>query len=198
MANVTPGRRERAKADKRARILAAARARLRAQGYDGMTMAQVAANADVAIGTVFQYAATKAELLLMVTAAEFADALPAAVAAAGTRAAPRTLVRRFLEPLVAFSSAYPETSMAVARELLFGTSGPHRDEVVEIVAEVERAIAEVLSREGSAARAETAARLIVSGALLELNRTRTGRATPASTERRLVDLVDLILDGARA
>ena len=62
------GRREQAKALKRGRILAAAQRRLASQGYEGMTMAQVAHDADVAIGTVFQYAATKPELLMMVAA----------------------------------------------------------------------------------------------------------------------------------
>ena len=65
---VPMGRREAGKAAKRARILDAAERRLRTQGYDQMTMAEVANDADVAIGTVFSYAATKAELLMMVTA----------------------------------------------------------------------------------------------------------------------------------
>ena len=64
-----PGRRERAKADKRARILAAARALFEERGFERTSMSEVARAADVAQGTVFQYAATKAELLMMVAEA---------------------------------------------------------------------------------------------------------------------------------
>ena len=48
------GRRERAKAEKRARILAAARALFEERGFERTSMSEVARAADVAEGTVFQ------------------------------------------------------------------------------------------------------------------------------------------------
>ena len=60
------GRRERSKLQKRARIFTAARTLFAEHGYAEVTTQQIAEHADVAAGTVFRYAATKAELLLMV------------------------------------------------------------------------------------------------------------------------------------
>jgi|GEM_PF-575066 len=60
------GRRDRAKREKRDRILRAAGDLFSRQGYAATTTAQIAEAADVAHGTLFRYATTKAELLLMV------------------------------------------------------------------------------------------------------------------------------------
>lgn len=59
-------RRERAKQNKRRRIAEAAEALFRARGFDAVSTDEIAARADVAKGTVFRYAATKAALLLLV------------------------------------------------------------------------------------------------------------------------------------
>ncbi|WP_347349070.1 helix-turn-helix domain-containing protein [Nigerium sp.] len=191
------GRRERNKAAKRARILAAARRGLAEHGYDRMTMAQVARDADVAIGTVFQYAATKPELLMMVTADRWAASVPAAIRASESGGDPVAAIRSMLDPVLEESLADPETTMAIARELLFGGPGPHRDAVVAIVAALETAVAGVLRAAGATDDADAAARLIVSGGLLEVNRTRTGRASRASVEDRLTALITIALRGVR-
>lgn len=190
------GRRERAKADKRARIIAAASALLDSEGYDRMTMAQVANDADVAAGTVFQYAATKAELLMLVTAERWDATLPELLGSAGRARTPETAIRRLLSPLSESATQEPEISMAVARELLFGAPGEHRTTVVALVAQLEDAIADVLREYGARSRADAGARLIVSGGLLELNRTRTGLASPTSIDPRLRDLVEIVVAGA--
>ena len=67
------GRRERNKAEKRRRIAEAAAALFAAQGYARTTTQQIAAAADVADGTIFRYASTKPELLLMVMNEQVAD-----------------------------------------------------------------------------------------------------------------------------
>ena len=64
-ANPAPaGRRERSKLDKRRRIMQAARAVFIEHGYDTATTREIAARADVSIGTVFLYAKDKRDLLL--------------------------------------------------------------------------------------------------------------------------------------
>ncbi|WP_165823023.1 TetR/AcrR family transcriptional regulator [Micromonospora globispora] len=194
---VAGGRRERNKAQKRGRILSAARRLLAEQGYARMTMAQVAEGADVAIGTVFQYAATKAELLMMVTADRWSQTIPAVIGAVGRDAEPVTVVCRLLEPLLEASRDEPENTMAIARELLFGAPGPHREAVVQLVADLEDAVAGVFRAAGAGERANAAARLVVSGGMLEVNRTRTGRASGDSVEARLTELIEVALRGAR-
>lgn len=189
------GRRERNKAEKRARILAAAQNQLDEVGYEAMSMAQVARDADVAMGTVFQYAATKPELLMMVTAERWAGPL-AELGRSEPGQRPVDDVLRALEPLVRVARQEPHNTMVVARELLFGAPGPHRAEVVALVAGLEERVAAVLLRAGAGPRADAAARLVVSGGLLELNRTRTGRAGADSVERRLREMVELVVAGA--
>ncbi|WP_197511023.1 helix-turn-helix domain-containing protein [Tessaracoccus coleopterorum] len=60
------GRRDRNKAAKRAAISRAAARLFAEQGFAATTTQQVAVEADVAEGTLFRYAGTKQELLLMV------------------------------------------------------------------------------------------------------------------------------------
>lgn len=203
------GRRERAKADKQARIVAAARALLLAKGYDVMTMAEVARDADVAIGTVFQYAATKPELLMLVVAREWGETAfgrtrsvaaatrPAAGAEEAPMGAAEAAIREVLEPFARVARERPELSVAAAREVIFGAPGPHRDEVLALVDRVEQAVAGVIEAAGGAARAGAAARLVVSGWLMELNRTRTGRAGRDDIDARLSALIAIAVRGAR-
>ena len=68
------GRREQAKQDKRRRVMAAARELFVERGVSGVTTQQVADRAGVAIGTLYLYASTKAQLLTMVQNAKFAAA----------------------------------------------------------------------------------------------------------------------------
>lgn len=143
-----PNRRARAKAEKRDRILAAARHALDTVGYEAMTMAQIAAAADVAAGTVFQYAATKPELLMMVTADRWRG-YPDVVADIPESAPPAKAIRSVLDPLVASSLERPDTTLCVVRELLFGAPGPHRGEVVALVDDLEAGIARILRQAGA-------------------------------------------------
>ena len=80
------GRRERSKRDKRERILAAARELFAEHGVGGVTTQQIADRADVAIGTLFLYASTKAELLIMVQNDKFAAAIDDGLAAIAAEA----------------------------------------------------------------------------------------------------------------
>jgi AcrR family transcriptional regulator len=80
------GRWERAKQDKRDRSMAAARELFAEHGVGEVTTQQVADRADVAIGTLYLYASTKAELLIMVQNQKLAAAIDAGLAAAAVTA----------------------------------------------------------------------------------------------------------------
>jgi AcrR family transcriptional regulator len=116
------GRRERAKRDKRERIMAAARELFAERGVSGVTTQQIADRADVAIGTLYRYAATKAELLIMVQNEKFAaaidDGLAAAKAAAG-RGALEAVVA-LVRPVVACVREQVENGRMYLLELVFG------------------------------------------------------------------------------
>ncbi|SMF08875.1 transcriptional regulator, TetR family [Kocuria indica] len=144
-----PGRREIAKAQKRARILAAARSLMSEKGYAQMSMSEVASRADVAAGTVFQYAATKAELLMMVTENIWADHINDTLDATpdpGHRspAAVVDAIMDSLAPVFDMAVHWPETTVWIAREILFGEDLPHRREVLVLVEKLEIHIAHLL------------------------------------------------------
>src|SRR5471030_878445 len=60
------GRREQNKVEKRGRIIAAARALFTHKGFEATTTQEIADAAGVAAGTVFTYARTKDDLLILV------------------------------------------------------------------------------------------------------------------------------------
>lgn len=62
----SPGRRERNKLEKRQRIIEAARSLFAAQGFAETTTLQIAEAADIGTGTLFLYARSKEDLLVMV------------------------------------------------------------------------------------------------------------------------------------
>src|SRR3954454_16538230 len=78
------GRRERNKQAKLERITAAASELFAAHGVDDVTTQQIAERADIGTGTLFLYAKTKGELLLLVQNTAYADALARGRAAAET------------------------------------------------------------------------------------------------------------------
>ena len=65
-AHAEPGLRERRKNERRRRVLEAARAVFLEHGYEHATTREIAARADVAVGTVFVYARDKRDLLMAI------------------------------------------------------------------------------------------------------------------------------------
>jgi AcrR family transcriptional regulator len=71
----SPGRRERNKQEKLDRITAAATELFAERGVDEVTTQEIADKADIGAGTLFLYAKSKGELLLLVQNSTYADAL---------------------------------------------------------------------------------------------------------------------------
>ena len=149
-AQVPIGRRERAKQDKRERIMAAARELFAEHGVGGVTTQQVADRADVAIGTLYLYAATKAELLIMVQNQKFAAAIDTGLAAADISATQGPLegVIALIRPVVACVREQVENGRTYLHELVFGDpSEPYRREGLSLSARLEDGIARLLTRD---------------------------------------------------
>jgi AcrR family transcriptional regulator len=143
------GRRERAKQDKRERIMAAARELFAEHGVGGVTTQQVADRADVAIGTLYLYAATKAELLIMVQNQKFAAAIDTGLAAASVSATGGSLegVMALIRPVVACVREQVENGRTYLHELVFGDPAePYRREGLALSNRLEDGIARVLTR----------------------------------------------------
>ena len=115
------------------RIAEAAATLFAENGYARTTMQQVAAAADVADGTIFRYAGTKPELLLMVLNEQVADLLEHGRIAAASAPTVADAVVALIGPLVALVRAQPDNAAPYLREVLFGEAGPHRDEALAVV-----------------------------------------------------------------
>jgi AcrR family transcriptional regulator len=71
------GLRERQKADRTRRILEAASTLFRSQGYDAVRIEDIAAGAEVSVGTCYNYFSTKGELLLAIVSMEVEEVVEA-------------------------------------------------------------------------------------------------------------------------
>jgi AcrR family transcriptional regulator len=144
----TRGRRERSMQDKQLRIFEAAAALFTERGFDAVGTQEIAERADVAVGTVFRYASSKAELLLMVYNRELRDAIDTGVRA--EVADPVESVNALVQAVLASSARNPANVVAYQRELLFGSAtDEHRTAGLALVGELEDTIA---SRLATAAR----------------------------------------------
>jgi AcrR family transcriptional regulator len=139
-----PSRRERSKADKMRRILAAGQKLFSKQGFDGTTVQQIADEADVAVGTLFLYISDKSELLLRLF--HYTTDLELGQAVRRMKAGRKFLpaVRRFLEDLIRPYEKDRELAKVFWREFLFH-KGEVRAELDKQASEILRALAEVIA-----------------------------------------------------
>lgn len=168
------GRRERSKQDKRERIRAAARELFALHGVGGVTTQQIADHADVAIGTLYLYAATKAELLIMVQNQKFATAIDDGLAAASTATGTIDEVLAVIRPVVNCLREHVENGRTYLHELIFGDpTEPYRREGLTLAARLEGGLATLLARDQriNPQDARTLARVIT--AILHLSTTAT-------------------------
>src|SRR5687768_18062269 len=125
------GRRERNKQAKLERITAAASELFAEHGVDEVTTQQIADKADIGTGTLFLYAKTKGELLLMVQNAQYAAALDRGRAAAETIPDPVDAVMSMVQQIVHCNRAQIENGRTYLREMVFGDpEEPHHREAL--------------------------------------------------------------------
>jgi AcrR family transcriptional regulator len=157
------GRRERNKQQKLERIIAAASELFAENGVEDVTTQQIAQKADIGTGTLFLYAKTKGELLLLVQNANYAEALERGRADAETIPDALDAVLAIVRPIVECNRSQVDNGRTYLREMVFGDpTEPHHSEALSIVAQTEEAIAAVLVRDGLMATdaAATAARIV--------------------------------------
>ncbi len=144
------GRRERNKRHKLERIVAAASELFAEHGVEEVTTQQIADKADIGTGTLFLYAKTKGELLLLVQNAHYADALERGRTDAEIMSDVLDAVMAIVQPIVACNRTQIDNGRTYLREMAFGDPAePHHAEALAIVAQTEEAIADVLRRDES-------------------------------------------------
>lgn len=151
------GRRERNKQEKLARIIAAAGELFARYGIDDVTTQQIADTADIGTGTLFLYAKSKGELLLLVQNAHYAEALEQGRTDAANRGDERDAVMAIVRPIVECNRVHVENGRRYLREMAFGDPAePRHGEALAIAAQTSDAIAAVLRLQGSRSTAEAA------------------------------------------
>ncbi|MGN9821642.1 TetR/AcrR family transcriptional regulator [Streptomyces sp. SD11] len=164
------GRRERNKQEKLDRIIAAASELFAEHGVDEVTTQQIADKADIGTGTLFLYAKTKGELLLLVQNAKYAEALEQGRADAEAVPGVLDAVLAIVRPIVECNRIQIDNGRTYLREMVFGDpEEPRHSEALAIVVQTEEAIAAVLRRDEGGAEGDAAALAHIVSAVMFLS-----------------------------
>ena len=184
----TLGRRERNKQAKLERIVAAAGELFAARGVDDVTTQEIADAADIGTGTLFLYARTKGELLLLVQNAHYERALTEGRAAAEAASGALDGVMALLTPIVECNREHVDNGRTYLREMIFGDAAePHHAEALRFVAETERSLVEIISpRDGRSTEDATVRARLISAAMF------VAMASASSAEITVDDILSAV------
>lgn len=143
------GRRERNKLDKLERITAAASELFADRGVDDVTTQEIADRADIGTGTLFLYAKTKGELLLLVQNSMYAAALEQGRTDAAATQTVHDGALAVIRPVVECNRKQIDNGRTYLREMIFGDpEEPHHSLALSLTNQTEELLAEVIVRDG--------------------------------------------------
>lgn len=200
---VLRGRRDRNMKDKRDRIFRAAAALFAERGYGAVSTQEVSDRADVAAGTLFRYAASKGELLLMVYNEELRAALDEGERRASAQGDVAAAIFEMVAPIIERARTSVENSVVYQRELLFGGADEQfRAAGLAMIASLETRIAarlrEAVPAEDPVAdhsRSELAGSAVFAATHLAVARASTGAHADSDPLDDLRGQIRLIVDG---
>jgi AcrR family transcriptional regulator len=198
LASKPAGRRERNKQQKLERIVAAATELFAERGVDEVTTQEIADKADIGAGTLFLYAKTKGELLLLVQNSTYADALVQGRQAAEGITDPLDAVMAIVRPVVECNRKQVDNGRTYLREMVFGDPAePHHREALGLSLQTEEAIAAVLQRDGSTTAQDAAARARIVSSIMFISMAATVNAANPVDDvvREIRDQVRVLLPG---
>lgn len=171
-ANAEPpatGRREWKKRQKRSRIIAAARELFYAQGYRKTTTQQIAQAANVASGTLFLYAKTKEELLLLVFYDEFMAIINAISVNADDARPVEQQVLALFDTLFDYHARDIELSRELMKVITFVSEPDKREDLLDIRFTIERKLHQIVSNaQASGVLGEKADALVIARILFRV------------------------------
>ena len=187
------GRRERNKRDKLERIIAAARELFDTYGVDAVTTQQIADKADIGTGTLFLYAKSKSELLLLVQNSSYVAALEEGKAAAANKPQVLDAVLAIIRPIVECNRVHVDNGRSYLRELVFGDpEEPHHRDALVLTLQTEQEVAAILRRDGriSSEDAATLAQIVSAVVFLSM-------AATINADRTVDDIIAEIANRLR-
>lgn len=140
------GRRERNKLEKRTRIVAAARRLFAERGYKQTTTQQIAEAADVGTGTLFLYASSKEELLVMVFGEDTIDAVESAFLSVDPEESLLEQLMQAFTHLMEHHAADPALTRVLLGEVLFAARRDPDPALVSLMSLFMGRITELLRR----------------------------------------------------
>jgi AcrR family transcriptional regulator len=199
-----PGKRERNRQDKRERIVAAARQLFARKGYEATTTSEIAAEAGVATGTLFLYAPTKDDLLVLVFREDMTAVIERAYQALPSRG--RTLGRllRFFGAQLDYYEHDAALGRALVRQQAFVADAERRAELTAMVRLALERTERILRRGAEAgelredAALGDAARALFAIYFMQLGNTMSGYTGGERCRRNLERQFRVVLSGLAA
>jgi AcrR family transcriptional regulator len=133
VASAALGRRDQNKIEKRARIIAAARALFTHKGFEATTTQEIADAAEVASGTIFTYAKSKEDLLILVFHDEMLEVVERAYKAACSRHVLLEQAIVFFETFLAYHERDLQLARCLMRQLAYVESAEQRGMVSDLM-----------------------------------------------------------------
>ena len=193
MSTPPTGRRERNKQEKLDRITAAAQELFAERGVDEVTTQEIADKADIGAGTLFLYAKSKGELLLLVQNSGYADALAEGRSAAERIPDVLDAVMAIVRPVVECNRKQVDNGRTYLREIVFGDpEEPHHRDAILLTVQTEEAIADVLRRDG-VGDAATLAHVVSAVMFLSMAATINAAKTVDAVVQEIRDQVRVLL-----
>lgn len=138
------GRREKNKREKRRRIIAAAKKLFKRLGYRETTTQQIAEEADIATGTLFLYAKTKEDLLLMVFKDEMMETAIESFENLPRGAGPVEQLMTVFERMVIYHERDFDLSRTIHRQIFVPSDGARDEDLTELTGAIYAGISNVL------------------------------------------------------
>lgn len=127
------GLRERKKRIRLRRILTAARALFMDKGFVATTIQDIAAEADVGLGTLYLYARSKEDLLVLVFKDDILSMIESSYEAIDPQAPLLDQFMTFFKSNIAYHNQHPELSRTVLKELSFSLAEQRREDIDQIM-----------------------------------------------------------------
>lgn len=138
------GRRERNKLEKQRRIVAAARRLFAEQGFAETTTLQIAEAADIGTGTLFLYASSKEDLLLLIFKDEMLEVAHTSLAQVTPDQSSIDSIMAVFERMVDYHSKDMDLTRILLREQIIPSNDRRQSDVDELVRVIFRGLAKLI------------------------------------------------------
>lgn len=142
----SPGRRERNKREKLARIVAAARTLFHKQGFAATTTQEIADLADIGSGTLFLYAKSKEDLLILVFRDEILEVVDRAYASVPKSAKLLDQLVHVFDAFIAYHKQDLALASALIKEITLVTNAERRTDVTAMMEVIYGRLAALIER----------------------------------------------------